>query len=242
MIDLQNSNISSDMDNLDVKISLYRAKDHPGVCEKFSIGHRALLEINDVDLGPIDKSWYHSEFVYLLVVESAINGEILGGSKLVIYNGKDNLPLQNLLIDDYPELNSLLSKFYSRGLVEISGLWNSRAVAGLGLGSEHLIRTSIAVCSFLPVATVITFCSPFVTRFASLYGFKPLDSFGINGSIPFPDERWMSTINYLDDINGMQSADAKERARIEELRRIPSSVQEYNDRGKSLRIQYSLAL
>lgn len=230
------------MDNLDVRISLYKAKEHPRICENFSAGHRALLEINDVDLGPLDTSWYTSDYVYLLVVESVENNEILGGSKLVIFDGNNNLPLQNLLLDDYPELDALLGKYYGAGLVEISGLWNSRAVAGLGLGSEHLIRTSIAVCSFLPVETVITFCSPFVTRFASLYGFKPMADFGKNGSIPFPDDRWMSTINYLDDIIHMQGADSQEKDRINQLRDNPTGIQDYNDRGKKLRIEYRLKL
>jgi len=242
VINLPNSNISSILDDLDVRISFYKAKDHPRICSEFSAGHRALLEINDVDLGPLDTSWYTSEFVYLLVVESVETNEILGGSKLVIFDGNNNLPLQNLLLDDYPELDSLLDKYYRDGLVEISGLWNSRAVAGLGLGSEHLIRTSIAVSSFLPVKTVITFCSPFVTRFASLYGFKPMAEFGSNGSIPFPDERWMSTINYLDDILDMNGADLKEKDRIKLLRANPIGVQDYNDRGKKLRIEYKLKL
>lgn len=200
-----------DFGELDFILSLHRACDDYSLCEKFVSGHRQLLAVNDVDLGPIDTSWFNSPKVYLLIVRRSNSSEILGGAKLVIFDGEGNLPLLKLLNEDYPELLGLLKEYGAKGLVEISGLWNSRSVAGLGLGSEQLIRTSIAISGLLNIQTVITFCSPFVTRFAELYGFTPLAMFGDNGSIPFPDNRWMSTINILEDPHIMSRANLTER-------------------------------
>jgi hypothetical protein len=227
---------------LDFILSLHRASDNYSLCENFVRGHRQLLAVNDVDLGPIDTSWFNSKDVYLLIVQRAGEEEILGGAKLVIFDGVGNLPLLKLLNDDYPELLGLLKNFSLNGLVEISGLWNSRSVAGLGLGSEQLIRTSIAICGLLDIETVITFCSPFVTRFAELYGFAPLSSFGKNGSIPFPDDRWMSTINILEDPHLMSKADVNEKQLIEELRNTPNQTRDFHSRGKNIKIKFLLEL
>ncbi len=241
---LQNSldSYPHDFGELDFILSLHRACDDYSLCEKFVSGHRQLLAVNDVDLGPIDTSWFNSPKVYLLIVRRSNSSEILGGAKLVIFDGEGNLPLLKLLNEDYPELLGLLKEYGAKGLVEISGLWNSRSVAGLGLGSEQLIRTSIAISGLLNIQTVITFCSPFVTRFAELYGFTPLAMFGDNGSIPFPDNRWMSTINILEDPHIMSRANLTERELIFELRSTPNQTREFHSRGKSITIKFELQL
>ena len=227
---------------LDFILSLHRATDNYSLCENFVRGHRQLLAVNDVDLGPIDNSWFNSPDVYLLVVRRAGESEILGGAKLVVFDNDANLPLLKLLNEDYPELTDYLKEYNENGLIEISGLWNSRSVAGLGLGSEQLIRTSIAICGLLNIATIVTFCSPFVTRFAELYGFTPLSKFGQNGSIPFPDNRWMSTINILSDPHVMSKADDTEKQIIFELRNQPNQTRNFNNRGKELTIKFELEL
>jgi hypothetical protein len=105
-----------------------------------------------------------------------------------------------------------------------------------------LIRTSIAICGFLNIESVVTFCSPFVTRFAELYGFSPLSQFGENGSIPFPDNRWMSTINILRDPLIMSSADPSEKNLIFELREKPNQTRKFISRGKEITIKFELEL
>jgi hypothetical protein len=241
---LQNNleSYSDDFGELDFILSLHRACDDYSLCENFVKGHRQLLAVNDVDLGPVDTSWFASCDIYLLVVRRSGDSEILGGAKLVIYDSENNLPLLKLLSDDYPELKPLMQEYSNRGLVEISGLWNSRSVAGLGLGSEQLIRTSIAICGLLDIETVVTFCSPFVTRFAELYGFVPLAKFGDNGSIPFPDNRWMSTINILEDPHVMSRANTGEKDVIFNLRGNPNQTKVFHSRGKSITIKFELAL
>lgn len=231
-----------DFRELDFILSVHRACDNYSLCENFVLGHRQLLAVNDVDLGPIDTSWFVSSNVYLLVVKRVGSEEILGGAKIVISDKDGNLPLLKLLDEDYPELKDYLKEYEEDGLVEISGLWNSRSVAGLGLGSEHLIRTSIAICGLLDISTVITFCSPFVTRFAELYGFTPMAKFGQNGSIPFPDNRWMSTINVLLDPLEMSKANDIEKELILELRGNPLQRRKFNSRGKEITIKFDLEI
>ena len=146
--------------------------------------------------------------------------------------------LSNLEPRIFVELDEYSIK--NEGIVEIAGLWNSRAVAGLGLGSEHLIRTSIAATAFLQAKNVFTFCSPFVSRFADDFGFKAYERLGQQGKFPFPDDRWMSTINYLEDKMDLNGAKEEERERIFELRKERIFTRTYNERGRTLKIHFSL--
>ncbi len=237
---LKSEEISYQEERLEVSLIVSKAVDDSELCHRFSTGHRKLLENHNVDLGPIDTSWYSDENVYILVVKDDLKDEILGGSKLVISNGKGNLPMERLLSDDYPNLQGLLSKLSNNGIVEISSLWNSRSIAGWGLGSEQLIKASIVVSSFLNVDKIVTFCSPFVTRFAESYGFVPLKDFGLNGAIPFPDDRWMSTINVLYDMDEMKLADTSCRNEIFELIHHPIRSIEYKKRGRMLKVNFYL--
>jgi hypothetical protein len=227
-------------ESLEVSLIVSRAINDLDLCQRFSEGHRKLLENHNVDLGPVDTSWYTDRNVYILVVKDELSDEILGGSKLVISDGKGNLPMEKLLSEDYPELSGLLSNLSKRGIVEISSLWNSRSIAGWGLGSEQLIKASIVVSSFLDVDRVVTFCSPFVTRFAESYGFNPLEDFGENGAIPFPDNRWMSTINVLYDIDEMRLADISCKTEIFELKQNPIQTITYEKRGRNLKVNFYL--
>ena len=96
---------------MDFILSLHRASESYSLCENFVKGHRLLLEVNDVDLGPIDNSWFDSSDVYLLVVRRAGEDEILGGAKLVVFDNVGNLPLLKLLSEDYPELIDFLKDY-----------------------------------------------------------------------------------------------------------------------------------
>lgn len=226
----------------EVRLRLTKAIDDQFTVKKYIKGHEDVLLHNGVKLTEGYDYWKSLDSVYLLVAES-LDGEICyGGSRLHIWNGVEPLPLQSFLspleplvfekIDEYAHLKG--------GVVEIAGLWNSRLVAGLGLGSEHIIRTSIAVTSFLEPRSVFTFCSPFVSRFADEYGFSPFIALGENGKFPFPDERWMSTINFLEDKNDLTKAKPEECFKIENIRRLRKFVSEFNDRGRNLKIHFDL--
>jgi hypothetical protein len=226
----------------EVRLRLTKASEDQETVRRYIKGHEEVLLHNGVKLSEGYDYWHSLETVYLLVAESLDGQTCYGGSRLHLWNGKDPLPVQSFLapIENrvYEELDSLAAN--SGGILEIAGLWNSRLVAGLGLGSEHIIRTSIALSVFLQPRLVFTFCSPFVSRFADEFGFLPYRNLGNEGKFPFPDERWMSTINYLEDKFNLPYAKAEERNKIFEIRANKLFVKEYNDRGRNLKIHYQL--
>jgi hypothetical protein len=226
----------------EVRLRLTKAIDDQVTVKKYIKGHEDVLLHNGVKLSEGYDYWKSLESVYLLVAES-IDGELCyGGARLHIWNGIEPLPLQTFLSPIEPLVFEKIDDFAksSGGVVEIAGLWNSRLVAGLGLGSEHIIRTSIAVTSYLEPKSVFTFCSPFVSRFADEFGFSPFSSLGVNGRFPFPDERWMSTINYLPDKEDLSKAKVEESVKISNIRKQRKFISEFNDRGRNLIIHFDL--
>lgn len=226
----------------EVRLRITKACDDQSTVKKYIRGHEEVLLHNGVKLSEGYDYWQNLDSVYLLVAES-IDGELCyGGSRIHLWNGIDSLPVQSFLapIESrvFPELDSLAQN--NGGILEIAGLWNSRLVAGLGLGSEHIIRTSIAVSAFLAPKLVFTFCSPFVSRFADEFGFLPYKNLGKEGKFPFPDERWMSTINFLEDKINLPNAKEEERIKINELREKKCFVKEYSSRGRNLKIHFQL--
>ncbi len=226
----------------EVRLRVTKASNDPETVQKYIRGHEEVLLHNGVKLSEGYDYWHDLDSVYLLVAESLDGSICYGGSRIHLWNGSDPLPVQSFLapIDSrvFKELDDLAIN--NGGILEIAGLWNSRLVAGLGLGSEHIIRTSIAVSAFLNSNLVFTFCSPFVSRFADEFGFLPYKNLGNDGKFPFPDERWMSTINYLEDKLNLPNAKDEERRKISEIRENRIFMKEYHDRGRNLKIHYQL--
>lgn len=230
------------MDVAEVRLRVIKATEDPLAVDKYIKGHEEVLLNNGVSLSKGYDYWRELDSVYLLVAESLDSEVCYGGARLHVWNGEDPLPMQLFLSNLEPRIFIELDQFAQRneGIVEIGGLWNSRLVAGLGLGSEHLIRTSIAATAFIPVKNVFTFCSPFVSRFADDFGFKAYETLGQNGKFPFPDDRWMSTINYMEDKMELNSAKQEEKEKIFDIRTNRKFIKLYTDRGRNLQIHFDL--
>jgi hypothetical protein len=230
------------MDIAEVRLRIVKATEDQVAVDRYIHGHEEVLLNNGVSLSKGYDYWRDLDSVYLLLAESIDSSVCFGGARLHIWNGSDPLPMQLFLSNLEPRIFVELDEYAinNAGIVEIAGLWNSRAVAGLGLGSEHLIRTSIAATAFLQAKNVFTFCSPFVSRFADDFGFKAYDRLGQLGKFPFPDERWMSTINYMEDKMELEGAKTEERERIFELRQERIFTRTYSERGRTLKIHFSL--
>jgi hypothetical protein len=226
----------------EVKLRLLKATNDQDAVSRYIKGHEEVLLNNGVSLTKGYDYWRELDSVYLLIAESVDSLICYGGARLHIWNGTDPLPMQLFLSNLEPRIFVNLDLYASQnqGIVEIGGLWNSRAVAGLGLGSEHIIRTSIAATAFLEPKNVFTFCSPFVSRFADDFGFSAYGSLGDNGKFPFPDDRWMSTINYLEDKYELVNAKSEEREKIKSIRDNRVSQKVFTDRGRNLKIHFEI--
>jgi hypothetical protein len=225
----------------EVKLKLVRVTECPETVERYIKGHEELLRNNGIELSGDYHYWSELESVSLLVVENMDESVCFGGARIHEWDKVNLLPIQSFLQSLDSNVNNVINTLGNNGgVLEIAGLWNSRQVAGWGLGSEHLIRTSIASTIYFDCKSVITFCSPFVSRFAEDFGFEPLKQVGNEGSFPFPDERWISTVNFLEDKLNLPLAKNEEREHIKLLREKRLFYREYNARGRKLIIHFEL--
>lgn len=144
------------------------------------------------------------------VVDSA--GTLEAGAKLSVRTRRHRLPIEVVLADD-ERLAAALEARSSEGVAEVGSLWAARTLAGHGIGGA-LIAATVAFSAMVGVRHLVSLAHQF-NRFTRRVGFEPDPMFD---SLPYPDARYRSTINWCDarDISG---AEPEVRHAIFEMRR-----------------------
>ena len=127
-------------------------------------------------------------------------------------------------------------------MAEFCGLFNSKEVAGYGIGSMFLGRVAIAIASQIGVKYLMGLCSPATLRNSARVGFEILRDLGINGKFYYPKEGLIATSLIINDLDNLPNADPHERERIFDLRRNPTQqTMEKGPKGE-LEIVYEINL
>jgi hypothetical protein len=145
-----------------------------------------------------------------------------GGSRLQLLGSKLELPIQGAVGEDISNLDEYL--FSRKGPVaELCGLWNSVAVAGLGIGSVYSIRSAIALGGLLGYQEMIALCSAFTYRISHKYGFRLVESLGEGGKIFYEGANQFAHITHQNDVINLLNSDEIEKLKIQEVRLSPIS-------------------
>lgn len=206
-----------------VSIRIFRADQEIDSCMRYIEGHRKVLEaygVTQVTSANID--WVYHPSTYIVLVESTEDGRVLGGGRIQIADGKIPLPIETAIDKLDPKIYDLVkaeSEKYGTG--EYCGLWNSREVAGYGIGSILLIRIGIAMMDKLNIGSLFAFASPVTLKLSLKVGYKVLREVGINGTFYYPKEDLLATALMLDDPHELTTAIPSERERILDLKKNP---------------------
>ena len=125
-------------DSTDIRIRAFRAIDDLKTCLKFIEGHRRVLAIYGIEnITTNTDDWIYNPAIFVIVVESLDGKKMFGGARVQAANGITPLPIEEAT-------GEMDSKIYDAqdGTAELSGLWNSKEVAGLGIGSLFPTRCS----------------------------------------------------------------------------------------------------
>jgi hypothetical protein len=97
----------------------------------------------------------------------------------------------------------------------------------MGIGSVFLIRSAVAITTMIGLHSLFALCSPYTTRMAGNYGFKPQREIGNNGTFYYPKMNLLATVVCLPDTEKLPEANEFEKERIYSLRNAPmqSSVE-----------------
>ncbi|WP_439488868.1 hypothetical protein [Algoriphagus sp.] len=143
---------------------------------------------------------------------------VLGGGRVQLKSKGYPLPLEDAISEVDPGIASYMSQFGELEVAEYCGLWNSREVAGYGIGSIYLVKVGVAIASQFGLKKLMALCSPATVRISKKVGYEVISSLGDNGTFLYPKEGLIATVLAIDDVDNLPFADSTEREFIFQLR------------------------
>jgi hypothetical protein len=205
--------------NTDIRIRAFRATDDPQACQRFIDGHRTVLENHGITkVTSSNNQWSESPAVFVIVVESLDGEKLFGGARVHAADGITALPIESATEYMDPKINEVVAFHAQNGTGELCGLWNSREVAGLGVGSLFASRAAVVIATQIGLNTMFSLCSPATVRFNQWIGSQILKSVGNDGTFYYPKIDLLATAVFLDDAVTLERAHPMEREKMLHLR------------------------
>ncbi|AHF14019.1 hypothetical protein NIASO_00045 [Niabella soli DSM 19437] len=204
-----------------MRIRAFRAVDDPEACEKFIYGHRKILEIyyGIIKITSDSNDWLKDPYTIVIIAEDPETGKIYGGAKVQVFDGSAPLPIQSAVSKYDPLIDTVVwNDFKKGGTCEICGLWNSKEIAGLGIGSHILSRVGIAISDQLGVKSIFVLCAPATVRMGKRNGFVVETELGKDGLFFYPKDDFIATVMRLRDVHDFSLANPQELESILLLR------------------------
>ncbi|MFT3903685.1 MAG: hypothetical protein QM727_10945 [Niabella sp.] len=203
-----------------IRIRTFKAPEDHEACEKFLVGHRKLLEIFGItQITSNRQDWMDDPDTIVILVEDSESKRVYGGARLQMATGKYPLPIETALGKFDTKIYDMVAKDKEAfGTCELCGLWNSREIAGMGVGSYILSRVGATIASQLPVRSIFVLCAPITVRMGKRVGAVVETELGDNGLFYYPKEDLVATPLRLRDIYDLGHADPNEREKILSLR------------------------
>src|SRR5690606_40939021 len=92
-----------------------------------------------------------------------------------------------------PRIIQYMEGFKDLEVAEYCGLWNSKEVAGYGIGSIYLVRVGVAILPQLKIKKWLGLSSPVTLSISKSVGYEIIESFGEKGSFYYPKKAWIAT-------------------------------------------------
>lgn len=229
----------------EIRIRAFRAIEDPATCRKFIAGHRKVLSIYGIEnITTNTDDWMFNPAIFVIVVETLDGEKLYGGARIQVADGIHPLPIEEATGKMDPHIHEVVRQKARQGAAELSGLWNSREVAGFGIGSLFPSRVAVALANQLGIHTMFSLCSPTTVRFKDWIGGKLLTEVGNKGTFYYPKIDLIATALYSDDLVGLSAAHPRERDKIFYLRENPEHVARERSPFKNhyINIHYQLTL
>jgi hypothetical protein len=145
----------------EVVLRAFRAIDDHKSCELFIKGHNYVLETIGVKkVTSSSQEWMFNPAVFVLVVESPDGSKVYGGARVNVAGGTQELPIESATGYLDRKIYDLVANYTKDGTGEICGLWNSREIAGYGIGSIFLTRAAVAISQQIGLRSLFALCAP----------------------------------------------------------------------------------
>ncbi len=141
----------------DIRIRAFRATDDPETCLKFIEGHRRVLSIYGIEnITTNTDEWIYNPAIFVIVVESLDGEKLFGGARVQAANGINPLPIEEATGEMDNKIYDVVKRYSQFGTGELSGLWNSKEVAGLGIGSLVPTRCGVVIAEQIGLTSIFS--------------------------------------------------------------------------------------
>lgn len=227
----------------EVRLRAFRAIDDPATCELFLKGHEQVLtSIGVQKVTSSNNSWMFNPASFVLIVESLDRSTVYGGARVHVAGGSEPLPIEAATYAFDPSIEDHVFEYALRGTGEVCGLWNSRLIAGYGIGSIFLFRAAVAVATQIGLTSLFGLCAPYTLKMAQNVGFEVLYSVGNDGTFYYPKLDLLATAVCNQDIIEMPTAIEEDKKAIFKLRENLQVVILEELRNKKMTIHYDIAI
>lgn len=217
------------------KIRSFRAISDTESSMKFADGHaRVLSSIGVKTVTSATPEWINNPGAYCIIVESLDGEKVYGGARIQMKSDEYPLPLEDAIGKLDPKIYQVVSEYSKEGTAELCGLWNSREVAGMGIGSILLGRACVAraglvLADQLQIGSLFALCASYTLKMALGTGFEVERSVGDNGKFQYPKEDFIAVTAVHKNLPDLTTAKPDEKVAIESLRANP--YQERQEKG-----------
>lgn len=226
-----------------VRLRAFRAIDDPETCMRFIEGHQHVLEVYNLKMITSAKyDWIENPAVFVIVVESLDRSKLYGGARIHVAGGSQPLPLEDAVGRYDERIYEIVRSAAISGTGEGCGLWNSREIAGYGVGSIFLSRVGVAIASQIGIKSLFALCAPYTVSLAEHIGYRVDSRLGDEGTFFYPKEGLVATSMYYEDIDSATSASPEDFASIMSLRNNLKAVRVETLRSKEIEIHYDIAI
>ncbi len=224
-----------------VRLRAFRAIDDPTSCELFIEGHkRVLTSIGVEKVTSSNNQWMYNPAAFVMIVESLDKEHIYGGARIHVAGGSEPLPIEQATGTIDPDIYNLVYQYAQKGTGEGCGLWNSREIAGYGIGSIFLTRVGVAMSAQIGLDSLFGLCAPYTVKMAQSVGYEIEEGIGNKGTFYYPKLDLVATVLILRDLKNLSAADDENRRAIMSLRDNLQGVRIEELRQKKIEIHYDI--
>ena len=226
-------------ENPEVRLRAFRAVDDPIACELFVQGHaHVLTSIGITKVTSSKNEWTQNPSAFVLIVESLDGSKVYGGARVHVSGGSELLPLEQATGAIDPGVFDLVWKYAQQGTGELCGLWNSREIAGYGVGSIFLIRAAVAIATQIGLKSLFALCAPYTVKPVESVGMHLEPHVGNNGTFYYPKQDLIATTMVVTDLDELSTAEPGHREAIFTIRQNLNTTRLETLRGKNITINY----
>jgi len=208
-----------------IVIRVFRAVDELETCRKFVEGHMKILKVYGITMiTSANTEWFDDPDTFVIIAEEQETGKVLGGARVQRAGGVYPLPIEKAVTEIDDRIHQVVKEYSIDGTGELCGLWNSREIAGMGIGSVYLTRVAVSIAPQIKIKSLFALCAAYTVSMAQNAGFVITTFLGNNGTFYYPKEDLTATGMYNPDTTRLEFASEDEKREIISLRKTPYQI------------------